>query len=227
MWTATPWACQSTLGIQTTRHSKQLWSVTLSTGPWEPPATLEDLQARTEENRMKINHNKTVIMHVFTYSAAVSPPQLFVWPRRLQVVCRLSFSGSRWTTSWPERSMSPSQSGQRPTGCTSCADSSPWRRQQMSLSGCTSPFSSPSPCMCPLTELRSLEGQRVMLPCEVPSPIPGDDIILVLFYRGALGTPIYVSVTWSSSLSSTQQQQLENVQKRACRIILGPAYNTN
>lgn len=43
----------------------------------------------------------------------------------------------------------------------------------------------------PLTEVRSLEGKRVMLPCEVAPPIPGDDIILVLFYRGALGTPIY------------------------------------
>ncbi|MPC67471.1 hypothetical protein E2C01_061648 [Portunus trituberculatus] len=48
------------------------------------------------------------------------------------------------------------------------------------------------PCLVgPLTEVRSLEGQRVMLPCEVAPPIPGDDIILVLFYRGALGTPIY------------------------------------
>ncbi|XP_050721791.1 nephrin-like isoform X2 [Eriocheir sinensis] len=43
----------------------------------------------------------------------------------------------------------------------------------------------------PLTEVRSLEGKRVMLPCEVAPPIPGDDVILVLFYRGALGTPIY------------------------------------
>ncbi|MPC58506.1 hypothetical protein E2C01_052512 [Portunus trituberculatus] len=29
---------------------------------------------------------------------------------------------------------------------------------------------------------------------------------------------------WSSSLTLTQQQQLEDVQKRACKIILGPSY---
>ncbi|MPC68115.1 hypothetical protein E2C01_062310 [Portunus trituberculatus] len=34
---------------------------------------------------------------------------------------------------------------------------------------------------------------------------------------------MYASPVWSSSLT-TQQQQLENVQKRACRIILAPAY---
>ncbi|XP_045104600.1 uncharacterized protein LOC123500043 [Portunus trituberculatus] len=35
---------------------------------------------------------------------------------------------------------------------------------------------------------------------------------------------MYASPVWSSSLTFTQHQQLENVQKRACRIILGPAY---
>ncbi|MPC80310.1 hypothetical protein E2C01_074887 [Portunus trituberculatus] len=35
---------------------------------------------------------------------------------------------------------------------------------------------------------------------------------------------MYASTVWSSSLTCTQQQQLENVQKRACRIIIGPAY---
>ncbi|MPC85427.1 hypothetical protein E2C01_080202 [Portunus trituberculatus] len=46
----------------------------------------------------------------------------------------------------------------------------------------------------------------------------------------SLGTPaeelrlMYAFPAWSPSLSSTQQQQLENVRKRACRVILGPAY---
>ena len=35
---------------------------------------------------------------------------------------------------------------------------------------------------------------------------------------------MYASPAWSSSLNSTQLHQLERVQKRACRVILGPAY---
>ncbi|MPC35054.1 hypothetical protein E2C01_028464 [Portunus trituberculatus] len=35
---------------------------------------------------------------------------------------------------------------------------------------------------------------------------------------------MYALPAWSSCLTDTQRQQLENVQKRACRIILGPAY---
>ena len=37
---------------------------------------------------------------------------------------------------------------------------------------------------------------------------------------------MYCSPVWSSSLTLTQKQQLERVQKRACRIILGPAYQS-
>ena len=37
---------------------------------------------------------------------------------------------------------------------------------------------------------------------------------------------MYASPAWSSSLTRTQQQQLESVQKRACRVILGAAYTT-
>lgn len=36
---------------------------------------------------------------------------------------------------------------------------------------------------------------------------------------------MYTSRVWSSSLTLTQRQQLERVQKRAFRIILGPAYH--
>ena len=37
---------------------------------------------------------------------------------------------------------------------------------------------------------------------------------------------MYASPAWSSSLGITQQRQLERVQKRACRTILGAAYTT-
>ncbi|XP_069944398.1 protein turtle homolog A isoform X2 [Cherax quadricarinatus] len=43
----------------------------------------------------------------------------------------------------------------------------------------------------PLTEVVVLEGGRVLLPCDVSPPISSDDTILVLFYRGSFGTPIY------------------------------------
>ncbi|MPD07006.1 hypothetical protein E2C01_102847 [Portunus trituberculatus] len=39
-----------------------------------------------------------------------------------------------------------------------------------------------------------------------------------------LPTLMYVSPVWSSSLTCTQQQQMEDVQTRAWRIILSPAY---
>ena len=35
---------------------------------------------------------------------------------------------------------------------------------------------------------------------------------------------VYASPTWSSSLNMTQLKQFERVQKRACKVILGPAY---
>ncbi|XP_069192591.1 uncharacterized protein [Procambarus clarkii] len=43
----------------------------------------------------------------------------------------------------------------------------------------------------PLTEVEALEKDHVLLPCDVTPPIPNDETILVLFYRGSIGTPIY------------------------------------
>ncbi|XP_063862727.1 uncharacterized protein LOC135102029 [Scylla paramamosain] len=37
---------------------------------------------------------------------------------------------------------------------------------------------------------------------------------------------MYASPAWSSSLTHIQQVKLESVQKRGCRVILGPAYTT-
>ncbi|KAG7156007.1 Synaptogenesis protein syg-2-like 3 [Homarus americanus] len=43
----------------------------------------------------------------------------------------------------------------------------------------------------PLTEVSAIEGGRALLPCDVTPPTPGDFPILVLFYGGATGLPIY------------------------------------
>ncbi|MCP4985945.1 MAG: reverse transcriptase family protein [Colwellia sp.] len=52
---------------------------------------------------------------------------------------------------------------------------------------------------------------------------PGRELCTV-YTTFILPTLTYASPVWSSSLTGTQKQQLERVQKRACRIILGPAY---
>ncbi|XP_071532986.1 uncharacterized protein [Panulirus ornatus] len=43
----------------------------------------------------------------------------------------------------------------------------------------------------PLTVVYAVESGQVLLPCDVSPPISTDDTILVLFYHGAIGTPIY------------------------------------
>ncbi|XP_042866827.1 hemicentin-2-like [Penaeus japonicus] len=43
----------------------------------------------------------------------------------------------------------------------------------------------------PLTEVRAVENQSVLLPCDMDPPAPNDTTLLVLFYRDGVGTPIY------------------------------------
>ncbi|XP_068246900.1 uncharacterized protein [Palaemon carinicauda] len=43
----------------------------------------------------------------------------------------------------------------------------------------------------PLTVVQAVESGRVLLPCDVSAPDPTDDTILILFYQGPIGTPIY------------------------------------
>ncbi|CAL4120519.1 unnamed protein product, partial [Meganyctiphanes norvegica] len=43
----------------------------------------------------------------------------------------------------------------------------------------------------PLSEVRAVVGGRILLGCDVSTPDPKDTPILVLFYSGARGTPIY------------------------------------
>ncbi|KAF2363111.1 CD80-like immunoglobulin C2-set [Trinorchestia longiramus] len=43
----------------------------------------------------------------------------------------------------------------------------------------------------PLTEVIAVSGERALLPCDVRPAIAGDTTIIVLFYHGAVGTPVY------------------------------------
>ncbi|XP_047737333.1 uncharacterized protein LOC108677033 [Hyalella azteca] len=43
----------------------------------------------------------------------------------------------------------------------------------------------------PLSEVTAVAGERAVLPCDVRPTIPGDTTIIVLFYHGAVGTPVY------------------------------------
>ncbi|XP_045103585.1 nephrin-like [Portunus trituberculatus] len=43
----------------------------------------------------------------------------------------------------------------------------------------------------PLTEVQAVEGDRVLLPCNLEPPLANDSIHLVLFYHDGGGTPIY------------------------------------
>ncbi|MPC28547.1 hypothetical protein E2C01_021756 [Portunus trituberculatus] len=73
------------------------------------------------------------------------------------------------------------------------------------------------------TTVRSAAYRLYMLRRLKSLGTPADELkrIYIIFILSKL---MYASPVWSSSLTCTQQQQMENVQKRACRIILGPAY---
>ncbi|KAF2356015.1 hypothetical protein FHG87_013228 [Trinorchestia longiramus] len=52
----------------------------------------------------------------------------------------------------------------------------------------------------PVSEVSSVSGSRAVLPCPLP-PRGGDDkTIMVLFYQGASGTPIYRPIFPAASL---------------------------
>ena len=50
------------------------------------------------------------------------------------------------------------------------------------------------------------------------------DELKAVYTSSILPELVYASPTWSSSLNVTQSKQLERVQLRACKVILGPAY---
>ncbi|MPC78037.1 hypothetical protein E2C01_072510 [Portunus trituberculatus] len=73
------------------------------------------------------------------------------------------------------------------------------------------------------TTVRSADYRLYMLRRLKSLGIPADELEGV-YLTLVLPRLMYASLAWSSSLTSHQQQQLEDVQKRACMIILSPAY---
>ncbi|XP_063856390.1 GTPase Obg-like [Scylla paramamosain] len=145
-------------------------------------AILERLQTWTEESRMTINHNKTVVMHFCTSSVPVPPPQLSVGPHPLQVVRCAKLLG------------------------VTVDDQLTWKQHVAST-------------------IRSATYRLYMLHRLRSLGTPTDELRGV-YLTFILPKLMYASPAWSSSLTQTQQLQLESVQKRACRVILGPAYTT-
>lgn len=143
-------------------------------------STLDQLQTWTEENKMTINHAKTVVMHICTSSAAVPPPQISVGPHALQVVRSTKLLG------------------------VTVDDQLTWKQHVSNI------VRSASFKIYMLRRLRSLGT-------------PTEELRGV-YLTFILPKLMYASPAWSSSLTLTQQQQLERVQKRAFRVIMGPAY---
>ena len=143
--------------------------------------TLDNLLTWTEENKVTINHNKTVVMHFCTSAQPLAQPQLSVGVHPLQVVKHFKLLG------------------------ITLDDQLNWKQHVNNIIR-TASFK-----LYMLRRLRSLGT-------------PGKELgeVYKIFI---LPTLTYGSQAWSSSLNLTQKQQLERVQKRACKIILGPDYN--
>ncbi|MPC20006.1 hypothetical protein E2C01_012936 [Portunus trituberculatus] len=73
------------------------------------------------------------------------------------------------------------------------------------------------------TRVRSAAYKLYMLRKPKSLGTPSDELKGV-YLSFILPRLMHASPAWSSCLTSTQQQQLEDVQRRACRIILGLAY---
>ena len=142
--------------------------------------TLDNLMTWTEQNKVEINHKKTVVMHFCTSSQAVAQPQLSVGIHPLQVVKSIKLLG------------------------VTVDDQLNWKQHINNVVRVAS-FK-----LYMLRRLRSLGT-------------PGNELGGV-YKTFILPTLCYCSPAFSSSLNITQKQQLERVQKRACKIILGQAY---
>ncbi|MPC27934.1 hypothetical protein E2C01_021124 [Portunus trituberculatus] len=83
--------------------------------------------------------------------------------------------------------------------------------------------SPPSGSVGQAAQVRSAAYRLYMLARLKSLGTPTDELkgIYITFILPRL---MYTSPVWSFSLTYTQQQQLEDVQKRACKIILGPDY---
>ncbi|XP_037794174.1 synaptogenesis protein syg-2-like [Penaeus monodon] len=67
----------------------------------------------------------------------------------------------------------------------------------------------------PLTKVRAVEGGRVLLPCDLDPPTPGDTTLLVLFFRYDSVFPIYSLDARGMSLLQGKQQASEPFQQRS------------
>lgn len=43
----------------------------------------------------------------------------------------------------------------------------------------------------PVLSMEALVGETVYLPCNVTTQVPGDEVVLILWYRADKGTPVY------------------------------------
>lgn len=43
----------------------------------------------------------------------------------------------------------------------------------------------------PIVPIQAVQGDQVFLPCDLTKPDPNDQVVLVLWYREDMGTPIY------------------------------------
>ncbi|MPC66576.1 hypothetical protein E2C01_060725 [Portunus trituberculatus] len=76
-----------------------------------------------------------------------------------------------------------------------------------------------------VTATARLTAYRLHMLCRLKSLGTPNDELKGIYITFILPRLMYASPVWSSSLTSTQLQQLDDVQKRAYRIILGrPAY---
>ncbi|XP_042886262.1 synaptogenesis protein syg-2-like [Penaeus japonicus] len=67
----------------------------------------------------------------------------------------------------------------------------------------------------PLTEVWGVVGGKVLLPCDMNPPLQNDSTHLVLFYHGALGTPIYSLDSRGKSLEQASHWAEQDLGHRA------------
>ncbi|ROT79812.1 putative hemicentin-2-like [Penaeus vannamei] len=67
----------------------------------------------------------------------------------------------------------------------------------------------------PLTEVWGVVGGKVLLPCDMNPPLQNDSTHLVLFYHGALGTPIYSLDSRGKSLEHASHWAEQDLGHRA------------
>ena len=142
---------------------------------------LNTLLTWTKDNKVTINYNKTVVMHISTATTHVQTPMLTMDGHPLQLVQSTKLLGVTidCNLNWKEHVKKTIQAA--------------------------------SYRLYMLRRLRSL---------GTPTPE-----LITIYNAFILPKLTYSSPAWSSSLNITQIRQLEKVQERACRIMLGADYS--